>query len=165
MKKIIAIVIAFVMAISLTACGEIFDNQSEDRIDGTSFFNDVYEISKQEINIDFYDIEDNFISELSRQYGDGTHFAIYGANELTKEILEHRTEWDKIVIERCIGIVTNEEHIGDGKILNINDSFNYICYNSVNFEKPKGTIILTYFIYNPNSNYIDDIMERYDFVL
>lgn len=84
----------------------------------------------------------------------------YGADELTGEILENRN--GNIIIEKTIGIVLNSE--GDGKILNVNDDHDYISYKGVENIK-EGDIILTYFIYNPDTNYIDDILIRFDYVI
>lgn len=94
------------------------------------------------------------------------YMLIYDTDELTAEILENRTQQDSIIIERVIGMVTNREQDGDGIVLNTTDAeHNYISYRSVDFETCEGTIILTYFVYNPGTDYVDDIMERYDFVL
>lgn len=166
MKKVISFIITLAMVVSLVACGTRNNETPAETIGTTSFPNAVYEVNGQQVELEFYGIEDAFILELSEQYGEGTLFAIYGTDELTAEILEHRTEGDEIIIERCIGIVTNIDHAGDGKILNTNDDYyNYISYSGVDFETHDGTIILSYFIYNPGTNYTDDIMERYDFVL
>lgn len=43
--------------------------------------------------------------------------------------------------------------------------YDYISYRSVDFEIHNGTIVLTYFIYNPGTDYADDIMCRYDSLL
>lgn len=94
--------------------------------------------------------------------------SIYDTDELFSDtkILENRTESDSVIIERVVGMVTNRNQKGDGVILNTSDiTHNYISYRNVDFETHDGTIILTYFVYNPNTNYIDDIIERYDFVL
>ena len=70
------------------------------------------------------------------------------------------------IVERAIGIVTNRERQGDGKILNTDDDYyNYISYRNVDFNTCDGTIVLTYLIYNPDTSYTDDIIERYDFCL
>ena len=42
---------------------------------------------------------------------------------------------------------------------------NKCSYNNVDFQTYDGTIILTYLVYNPNTTYTDDIIERYDFCL
>lgn len=166
MKKVISYIITLVMVVLLAACGAGNNETPADTIGTTSFSDAVYEVNGQQVELEFYGIEDAFILELSEQYGDGTRFAVYGTDELMAEILEHRTEGDEIIIERCIGIVTNTDRAGDGKILNTNDDYyNYISYSGVDFETHDGTIILSYFIYNPGTDYTDDIMERYDFVL
>lgn len=61
-------------------------------------------------------------------------------------------------------MVTNRENAGDGIVLNADDEY-YISYRGVDFPTCDNTIILNYFIYNPDTTYTDDIMERYDFVL
>ena len=40
----------------------------------------------------------------------------------------------------------------------------YISYRSVE-DFQEGDTILTYFIYNPDTNYTDDILERFDYVI
>lgn len=86
---------------------------------------------------------------------------IYDSEDLTFEMLQNRK--GKIIIEKCIGIVTDDK--GNGKLLNCkNPEYNYISYKCV----PKanfGDVILTYFVYNPDNNIEDDIMERFDFII
>ena len=63
-------------------------------------------------------------------------------------------------------VETNKERKGDGRILNTdNERYNYISYNGCDLEYTTGTIIVTYLMYNPNTNYEDDIIERYDYIL
>lgn len=79
--------------------------------------------------------------------------------------MENRTNLDGVVVEKMIGMVMNENN-GNGIILNTKDTeHNYISYNNMDFETHEGTIILTYYVYNPETNYLDDVLERYDFVL
>ena len=85
---------------------------------------------------------------------------IFDASELTTEMLESRTP-EVVIIERCISIVTNANEEGDGKMLNYDGGY-YIKHDK---GIEDGTIMLTYFVYNPNTQYYDDIIERYDFVL
>lgn len=87
---------------------------------------------------------------------------VYEPDELTADTLEHRN--GKIIIEKIIGEVTNKE-TGDGKILNTdNKKYNYINYSGVE-NISDGTVILTYCIYNPDSNEPDDIIARYNYIL
>lgn len=169
MKKIIACLMVFIMIISLCACGnnETAEQSSTDNeiIGETSFSGNTFIINGEPREVaDYYGIEDAFVLEL---YENGyEHMLIYDTDELTAEILENRTQQDSIIIERVIGMVTNREQNGDGIVLNTSDTeYNYISYRSVDFETCDGTIILTYFIYNPGTDYVDDIMERYDFLL
>ena len=100
----------------------------------------------------------SFYKEISDNLG---IVQIYDTGELTAEIIEGRD--GAILIERTIGVVLNED--GDGRILNTDDEYyNYISYNSVEDVYP-GDVILTYFIYNPDTDYIDDILLRFDYVI
>lgn len=113
----------------------------------------------------YEELEEDFITFCEDNYDD---ISIYDTDELFSEteILENRIENDSIIIERVIGMVTNRNREGDGIILNTsNTNYDYISYRNVDFEINDGTIILTYLIYNPNTNYVDDVIERYDFVL
>jgi hypothetical protein len=74
-------------------------------------------------------------------------------------LIENRN--GKLLIEKVIGIVDNA-NTGDGHVLDNADS--YICYKSVDGIR-KGNIICTYFIYNPDTNYIDDILMRFDYII
>lgn len=79
---------------------------------------------------------------------------VYDSSELTEDILANRQ--GKLIIEKCIGTVTNDEKNGvlkDGS---------YISYADV--DCAKGDTITTYLIYNPDTNYTDDVVERFDFV-
>lgn len=108
------------------------------------------------------EIEDCFIEDVlaSMPY----EYKLYDASELSAEILENRN--GMVIVERCIGFVTNKT-TGDGKVLNpYNKDADYIAYRSVTDQKYyDGTVFISYMIYNPENNYIDDITERYDFVL
>lgn len=66
-------------------------------------------------------------------------------------IVENRNGKIIIVVEH--GIVENPE--GDG-----NGNLGYIKYH----EYEPGTKINTYLIYNPDTNYWDDIIERFDYM-
>ena len=84
----------------------------------------------------------------------------YDSSEITYEIFSNRN--GKIIIEEVIGEVTSTK--GDGEVLNCADpDYNYISYSNVKGAK-KGDIILTYLIYNPDSNAEDDVILRYDYI-
>lgn len=81
---------------------------------------------------------------------------VYRFNELTAEILENRK--GKWIVEILHGVVDNED--GDGTC---EDGY-YISYRDIPGAYP-GRHIRTISIYNPENNSIDDILERFDFVL
>ena len=86
---------------------------------------------------------------------------IYDNSQMTTEILTNRN--GKIIVEKIIGEVTNYKL--DGKILNCNaDNGNYINYKRVDGAK-KGDKVLTYYIYNPFTNELDDVLTRLDFII
>ena len=92
-----------------------------------------------------------------------TDCKVYNSDELTGDILEHRN--GKIIIERCIGEVTNAT-TSDGRVLNAADEeYNYISYKGVNLGINNGTRIVTFLCYNPDTNGVDDILDRYDYIL
>lgn len=100
----------------------------------------------------------DFYRELSEEIG---VIEIIDSADLSLEDLENRK--GKIIIEKCIGVVENSD--GDGRVLNCADpDYYYISYRSVE-DFQEGDTILTYFIYNPDTNYADDILERFDYVI
>lgn len=156
MTKIIAWILSIMAILSLNACNKcevVEADKNTYLINGT-----------QKTVADYTDIEAKVISYLnSKGY---TSLLILDTEDMTTDILENRKDNGVLVIERVIGIVTNKEKDGDGIILNTSDEYHdYISYRSVDFETSNGTIILSYFIYNPNTNYFDDVIKRYDFVL
>lgn len=87
---------------------------------------------------------------------------IIDSNDLTLEMLTSRKEHNIMYIERIIGIVTDNN--GNGEVLNPpKDGGYYISYASVE-DARKGDLIITYCVYNPYSNYEDDVIERWDFI-
>lgn len=89
--------------------------------------------------------------------------AVYDSSELSAEILKNRL--GKTVVERCIGIVKDVE-TGEGVLLNTEDpNFNYISYRGVYRPISNGSIVLSYMVYSSHNNSVDDIVERYDFVI
>lgn len=83
---------------------------------------------------------------------------VYDSSELTEDILANRQ--GKLIIEKCIGTVTDDEK--NGAIQNTDSDYNYISYADV--DCTKGDSVITYLIYNPETNYTDDVIERFDYV-
>lgn len=74
------------------------------------------------------------------------------------EILETRTS-DVIIIERCIGVVIDDS-TGEGKLIYDDPVYNYIYYPE---RFSNWDVVVTYNIYNPETQYTDDILFRFDF--
>ena len=87
---------------------------------------------------------------------------VIDCNDLTEEMLITRADHNVMYIERIYGIVTDNEK--NGKVLNPpDDGGYYISYASV-ADAEIGDTIITYCVYNPYSNYDDDVIERWDFI-
>lgn len=89
---------------------------------------------------------------------------VIDCDKLTENMLIHRSNRKHHImyIERIVGRVTDNK--GNGKVLNPpkNGGY-YISYRSVKGAR-KGDLIITYCVYNPYSNYDDDVIERWDFI-
>lgn len=87
---------------------------------------------------------------------------VIDCNDLTEEMLTTRADHNVMYIERIYGIVTDNEK--NGKVLNPpEDGGYYISYASVKGAR-KGDTIITYCVYNPYTNWDDDVIERWDFI-
>jgi hypothetical protein len=87
---------------------------------------------------------------------------VIDCNDLTEEMLTTRADHNIMYIERIIGKVT--DNAKNGTVLNPPvDGGYYISYASVKGAR-KGDTIVTYCVYNPYSNYDDDVIERWDFI-
>lgn len=87
---------------------------------------------------------------------------VVDCNDLTEEMLTTRKEKNIMYIERIIGKVTDNKK--NGKVFNPpEDGGYYISYASVE-DAEIGDVIVTYCVYNPYSNYDDDVIERWDFI-
>lgn len=106
---------------------------------------------------DSYDFVPN-VSEIPSETETDNICQIYNSSDLTEDILANRQ--GKIIIEKCVGTVTDDEK--NGVIQNADSDYNYISYADV--DCIKGDTVITYLIYNPNTNYIDDVVERFDFI-
>ena len=89
---------------------------------------------------------------------------VINCDKLTEKMLTHRSSKKHHImyIERIVGRVTDNKK--NGKVLNPpKDGGYYISYASVKGAR-KGDIIVTYCVYNPYTNYDDDVIERWDFI-
>ncbi len=78
--------------------------------------------------------------------------------KLTAEMIEHRKSKAIIYVEIDNGTVLNRKKDG------IDEMGYYVCYKRVRGIR-KGSKILSYFVYDPNNNYIDGIEGRCDYVI
>lgn len=126
-------------------------NSSTDPYKGTYLDDslDLYENTYLDDSLEFYQ---NIVEELDI-------VKVYDSSELTLEILHNRN--GKIIIEKCIGEVITTR--GDGMVLNSEEEY-FINYARIEDIKV-GDIVLTYFVYNPDTNAEDDIIERFDYVI
>ena len=89
---------------------------------------------------------------------------VIDCDKLTEKMLTHRSSKKRHImyIERIVGRVTDNNK--NGKVLNPpKDGGYYISYKSVKGAR-KGDLVITYCVYNPFSNYDDDVIERWDFI-
>ena len=116
------------------------------------------------ITIEDYTKFDKIVtSQVSEKYN--RDIVMYDSSGLSVEKIETRN--GTVIIERCICYVnTFDNGEGSGTILNAFDKdFSYIHFSDMGEEIRKGTIVVSYFVYNPDSNVIDDVSDIYDFVL
>ena len=170
MKKIICIAITIIMLISFASCGakDTAENQpinAQKQMAAKSIDEKfTYTINGEQQKITpYYPIEDNYVMNMV-EVG-YSNFHIYDSRNVTGGMLANRTKSEKIIIERVIAIITNRNREGDAKVLNTNGDYNYISYYGTDLDYTTGTIMITYLMYNPETDYEDDIIERYDYVL
>ena len=102
-------------------------------------------------------------------------FKVYDAVDLTEEMLINRN--GDLIIERVYGLVVDEE--GNGRVLMTHEDiekahnrdyngiaeYNYYISYKGTPRVEKGDIMLSYFVYNPDSNYSDDTIARFDYIM
>lgn len=177
MKRSSCFLLVFLLSIFVLWCvicaPDILEKSTEpqSQVSKESTVENCYETKGVIRNIgDYMEIEEHFLADYYEKHLPSTGVSadkvfIYDADKLTEEILKNRQ--GTLIIERCIGIVTNIE-CGDGQILNYDNERYYIAYSKDLCEKYSlrdGTILVSYMVYSPSNNYIDDIMERYDYVI
>ena len=178
MKRIISALVCLIFMVSVipvdaaSVCGDTDGDGIVTIVDATyiqrflaSMETDV-PVGEREIK-DYEPIEYNFIPILeNEEVGYDQDYHIYGSDELTDDILTHRAEGNTLIVERVFAEITDSRPDlsdgADGVILGTNDP---IEYRFMMMPVTEGTIMCTYLIYDPNNNDVDDIVNRYDFVL
>ena len=88
---------------------------------------------------------------------------IIDSPDLTMEMLESRN--GKLIIERAVGVIKDVE-TGEGYIIGYPEF--YISYKelvSENKDVKNGNVVCSYLVYNPDNNYCDDIIMRFDYLI
>ena len=178
MKRVIAALVCLIFMVSIipvdaaSVCGDTDGDGIVTIMDATyiqRFLADLKSdvpVGEREIK-DWEPIEYNFIPILeNEEVGYGEDYHIYSSDELTDEILTHRAEGNTLIVERVFAEITDSRpDLSDGADGVILGTDYCISYRFMNVPVTEGTIMCTYLIYNPNNNYVDDIVNRYDFVL
>lgn len=171
-KRVVQLLLPLLTLIPLVGCAPSAPEQAED----SSVEVDVVEVEEVKEKVlktdfevdgitittgDYSSQEEEFLANFEESVSE-SEYELYDCSELTAEILENRN--GKFIVERCIGIIMDDN--GSGRLLNYeNPEFNYISYRTSVVNPKKGQIILSYMVYNPETNYTDDIMKRYDYVI
>ena len=117
-----------------------------------------YYVNKNKLTIststDSYDFEPTNVIPSKTETETDNICQVYDSSELTEDILANRQ--GKLIIEKCVGTVKDNEKNG-----NLEDG-SYISYTDV--DCIKGDTVITYLIFNPETNYSDDVVGRFDFV-
>lgn len=106
------------------------------------------------------DSEEIDISQYVAMASVSDNIIIAEPDDITGEMLENRN--GKIIIQVQWGIAVDDE--GNGRVLNTATTYNYTSYRCVPGIQ-KGDIVLTYLVFNPENDYIDDIVARSDFIM
>lgn len=120
-------------------------------------------VGEREIK-DYEPIEYNFEITLGYEELDiDDTFHIYNPDELTPEIWGNRAGTNDLVIERLICEVGDDSR---GRVINTtSDEERYVSYKYSDLRLVKGTIVITYRLFDPNNNLPDKIYNRYDYLL
>lgn len=94
---------------------------------------------------------------IYNRYGKGK-VRFYKSKNLTRKILVRRKDKGLYIVEKLTGIV-DEPKTGAGHAGKY-----YVSYKGVNGIR-KGTKIRSYFVYNPKTSAVDDIIARYDVII
>lgn len=125
--------------------------------------------NEDNVSIDAYElaekaIEFNFIPILeSEEVSEGEEYVIIDASELSKQTLNRRADEELLVVERVVSRINKD---GKGEVVNTGG----VGKDTLNFRHSglpitEGDLMLTYRIYNPMTNDVNDVVNRYDYIL
>ena len=161
-RKIAYILTTSALVMSAFLIGKTMSTQPKPNAKQYLAVNDIksidYYVSKNKLTIntstDSYDFEPTINIIPSKTETQDNICQVYNSSELTEDILANRQ--GKLIIEKCIGTVIDDEKNGS-----LEDE-SYISYESV--DCTKGDTITTYLIFNPETNYTDDVIKRFDYI-
>lgn len=152
---------------SCNAGGDSAPSSAGNPAEGIQVEGETVDINSGKYGLD--EVEEIFCEGFDYCSTDAQKWHIYDSSELSDKIIESRKDSGELIIERSIGIVTDiKKDKASGIVINaFNPKYNYIGYSAVVNAKDlhRGTMLVTYLVYNPKTNYIDDIVERYDYVI
>lgn len=159
--KILYVLTTSALVMSAFLIGKTISTQPKPNAKQYLAVNDIqsidYYASKNKLTIstsnDSYDFESN-VNVIPSETETDNICQVYDSSELTEDILANRQ--GKLIIEKCVGTVTDDEKNGS-----LEDG-SYISYE--NIDCTKGDTIVTYLIYNLNTNYTDDVIKRFDYI-
>ena len=120
---------------------------------------ELVELEKMEELAEYYKGSDEYYIAMSKVF-ESDRFEMIDCNDLTLEQLENRN--GKIIVEIIVGEVLDGS--GNGRVINSPDGEKlYIHYDMEKFQV--GDYVVSYCIYNPDTNAEDDILIRFDYKL
>lgn len=94
--------------------------------------------------------------QIKQKYGKKVKF--YDTGDIDEYIIVTRQDKKQVVVERVTGIVVDDEKNGE------DENGHYISYQGL-AGIHKGSKVVSYLVYNPNTYWLDDIIERFDVVV
>lgn len=161
-RKILYLITTSALVMSAFLIGKTMSTQPKPNVKQYLAVNDIksidYYASENKLTIststDSYDFEPN-VNVIPSETETDNICQLYDSSELTEDVLANRQ--GKLIIEKCIGTVIDDEKNGS-----LEDG-SYISYTDVD-DCTKGDTVITYLIFNPDTNYVDDVIERFDYI-
>lgn len=174
MRKLLTIILCSLM-LTLTGCTE--EEVSETNTTNTYVDADLEDFPTKEeaweimedlagISADAKNDYRPLMYRVKTKYPDIERFEFYVTDEITdnvKVLTKRKKNAATAIVEVIVGCCLNDE--GEGVILTTDDPYyDYISYESAKNVKP-GDVVITWLVYDPKSNDIDDILYRLDGVV
>lgn len=155
-KRIVEVLLAMMVSVSIIGCNTIKATDSVTETDNYIDMNTVvsYNGTTDGLQLNFEDGTGYYL-DIPQESNSLTEVFYIGSDSDHEKLLDAlETRNDKIVIEVSSGTVLDDE--GNGQDI----CGYYIKYDSSRFSA--GDQVQSVFVYNPETNYIDDIVSRAD---